>query len=72
MLAAALALAFTAAPIASGHQLANNPSPTPHSLGLPGGTLNPTGGGDPRVTHRVLPTPHSLGLPGGTLKPTGR
>ena len=65
MLAAALALAFAAAPAAFGHQLpaaggggdpsvasgdpsvANCFSPTPHSLGLPGGTLCGTGGGDP-------------------------
>jgi hypothetical protein len=52
MLAAALALAFTAAPVATGMQLAgggdpsaaNCLSPTPYSLGLPGGTLCQTGG----------------------------
>jgi hypothetical protein len=72
MLAAALAVACTAAPVASaqpprsGHPSgAISASATPHSLGLPGGTLN--GPSDPSGAKRVPTTPRSLGLPGGTL-----
>jgi hypothetical protein len=87
MLAAALALACTAAPVASGHQfggsgggpiVATSVSPTPYSLGLPGGTLNATGAQQTAlVQHRLgegvssPTTPYSLGLPGGTLNATG-
>jgi hypothetical protein len=83
MLAAALALAITAAPVASGHQMggsggdlsAGNSVPlTPHMVGLPGGSLNPTVAQQAAVVlHRsgegVPLTPHEFGLPGGTLNP---
>jgi hypothetical protein len=87
MLAAVLALACTAAPAAFGHPHAGDLSVTPRSLGLPGGTLNPSGAQQTAVVqHRsraVGPatavgdgvssslTPRSLGLPGGTLNPSG-
>jgi hypothetical protein len=80
ILAAALALAFAPAsvaaatePVAGGgdSSVPQSVPLTPHSIGLPGGTLNPTGGGDPRVSRSVPITPHSIGLPGGTLNPTG-
>jgi hypothetical protein len=112
MLAVALALACTAAPVASGYRLlpgehpsvATSVSPshpsgaqqtafvqhrsravgpatavgdgvsslTPRSLGLPGGTLNPSGARQPAVVHHgsgeaVSSTPYSLYVRGGPL-----
>jgi hypothetical protein len=84
MLAAALALAVTSAPVASGHQMggsggdlsvANSVPLTPHMVGLPGGSLNPDHIAQQTavVLHRsgegVPLTPHEVGLPGGSLNP---
>jgi hypothetical protein len=80
MLASALALAFTAAPVATGHPLAgfsgdptasNSVPLTPRMIGLPGGTLHPTAGGGASDSNRVPLTPRMIGLPGGTLHPMG-